>query len=682
MSNGTQQEQRESTASTLDRIESAGTRATSAVRDVGRVVFGDRLGLALFLGAVLWCGALWRVGIFIQDTVTVANALANVADGHLAILDSPYALTLGEQPGLVTVDGQAYGRNYGHVLLALPLLWVLELGAGLVAPKLLLAGAWSLGLVGFSVLVGRFTGRDRLTTLGSLVALGVFAGNVLTVTALPEGVLALVALQLSTILAAALTAVVLYRLVGRFHGDRVGVTAGAAVVAATPIGFWASIPKRHVVTAAVAVVALYCFAVSRERTDRRGTLARAGAYAVLGLLTTVHPFEAFFLFAVLAPVDLLTAPENSLRTVAAVGFVFALSMLPFFTINTLISGNPIESPRILGGSGSGIDTSVTGDSGDGTASGNTGGGDGGGQTPAGDDAPSTGGGGDGGTDSDGDNGAGSPFGGLFEPFAPLVAFAGSFVGYVTDWVGGSLDVLGQHERLYHIFVRSGEIPSISTRVNNFEAIELTLLESLPLAAALLWLPVAAVRRARARVVGAGISTPRRQTDLLAAGFAIVFSLVYLPKLPLHSQITVRYILPVMPLLVYGVARCSPVHRAIEERPRWLFGSYLGTVVGGGVAMTVALTLLDPAIGEAMQLHALVGLGAALVAAVIVGSWPLHDEIRAVAVGLALPAGVTTVFILLAKIEYFSYRVPSDGNPNAFVLDVVRVLAELLPIVPT
>ncbi len=687
MSDGTQQEQRESTASTLDRIESVGTRARSAVRAVGRVVFGDRLGLALFLGAVLWCGALWRVGIFIQDTVTVANALANVADGHLAILDSPYALTLGEQPGLVTVDGQAYGRNYGHVLLALPLLWLLELGAGLVAPKLLLAGAWSLGLVAFSMLVGRFTGRDRLTTLGSLVALGVFAGNLLTVTALPEGVLALVALQLSTILAAALIAVVLYRLVGRFHVDRVGVAAGAAVVAATPVGFWASIPKRHVVTAAAAVIALYCFAVSRERTDRRGTLARAGAYAVLGLLTTVHPFEAFFLFAVLAPVDLVTAPENSLRTVAAVGFVFALSMLPFFTINTLISGNPIESPRILDGRGSGIDTSLTADGGDGTGGGGDGGGDGGSQTPADGGANGTDGGGDGGSgggaNSDGDNGnTGSPFGGFLEAFASLVAFAGSFVGYVTDWVGGSLDVLGQHKRLYHIFVRSGQIPGIPTIVNNFEAIELTLLESFPLAAALLWLPVAAVQRAREWVVGAGITTPRRQTDLLAAGFAVVFTLVYLPQLPLYSQITVRYILPVMPLLVYGVARCSCVHRAVEERPRWLFGSYLGTVVGGGVAMTVALTLLDPAIGEAMQLHALVGLAAALVAAVIVGSWPLHDEIRAVAVGLALPAGVTTVFILLAKIEYFSYRVPSDGNPNAFVLDVVRVLAELLPIVPT
>jgi hypothetical protein len=669
-----------------DRTTSVQKRASSAVRSVGRVAFGDRLGLTLFLGAVLWCGALWRVGIFIQDTVTVANALANVANGHLAILDSPYALTLGEQPGLVEVDDQAYGRNYGHVLLALPLLWLLELGSALVAPKLLLAGAWSLGLVAFAGQVGRLTGREQIAAIGSVGALLVFVGNVLSVTALPEGVLALVALQLSTIFAAAFVAVVLYRLVGRFHGDRMGVVTGAAVVVATPVGFWATIPKRHVITAAAAVIALYCFAVSRDRTDRHGSLSRACSYGVLGLLTTVHPFEAFFLFAVLAPVDLVTAPENSLRSVLLIGLLFGISMLPFFTLNTLISGNPLESPRIISGAGSGLETSLSPDGG----GGGEGGGSGGTQTPADDGGTQTPVDSDGNGSSDGGSGGdatpetetgGTGFlSGIVATFASLLAFTGSLVGFVGDWIGESLDVLGQHERLSHIFVRGGNIPSLNS-VNNFEAIELTLLESFPLAAALVWLPVAAVQGLRKRVVGAGITTARRQTDLLAAGFAIVFALIYLPKLPLHSQITVRYILPVMPLLLYGVARCSFVHRVVADRPGWLLGSYLMIVFVGGTVMTATLAVLEPAIGEAMQLHALVGLGAAIVAAVVVSSWPLHDDTRAVAVGLALPAGVTTVFLLLAKIEYFSYRVPSDDNPAVFALDILRILSELLPVVP-
>lgn len=667
----------------LGRIDIAedGTteRVTETLRALGRLLVGDRLGLALFLGVALWCGALWRVGIFIQDTVTVANALANVADGRLALVDAPYSLTLGPQPGIVEVDGTLYGRNYGHVLLALPFLWVLQGATTLVGTKVLLAGAWSLGLVAFATQAGELVGSRKLRTVLSGVALLVFAGNLATATTLPDGVLALVALQLSTLLAAAFISVFLYRLVRHFHGQTVGLAAGLVVVLATPVGFWATIPKRHVITAAVAVVVLFLFAVSREQPGRRGTLARGGAYAALGLLTTVHPFEAFFLFVVFAVIDVVTAPTYSLRSLVTIGVLFAVSMLPFFILNTLISGNPLESPRILGGYGSGLDTGF-----DPPAEG-----PGGGETDPTPDPTDNGTAGE--NVSDGtatetvreapeeksDSGP-NPIVALV---ATAVGFLSSLVGYVGDWGDRSLAVLSQPERLYHIFIRSGQIPSVSTSLNDYEAIELTLLESLPLAAALVWLPIATLQNVRERVFAAGITTPRGQTDLLAAGFAVAFAFVYLPRLPLVSQITLRYIFPVMPLLIYGVARCGVVRRALEDVPRWALGGYLAAVVGGGLAVTVALSVLNPAIGEAMQFHALVGLATAAVAILVIATWPVHGSQRLTAVGLALPAGATTVFLLIAKIEYFSYRLPGDGNPQAFVLDVVRVLAELLPIFP-
>jgi hypothetical protein len=677
-------------------IAGAYRRAVTAVRQAGTWVFGDRAGLALFLGAVLWLAALWRIGIFIQDTVAVASALANVGAGRLALVDIPYSLTIGPQPGVVEVGGQTFGRNYGHVLLALPVLYLLK-GLSLLAdPKLLLAGGWSLGLVAFAIQVERVTGRRWIATAGSAVALVVFAGNVATARTLPDGILALVALQLTTLLVAGYLAVILYRLVKRFHGGRVGLIAGAAVILATPIGFWATIPKRHVITAGAALLALYLFAVSRQRSDRRGTLARAGAYASLGLLTTVHPFEAFFLFVVLVPVDLLTAPKNTLRGLGLVGLVFVCSLLPFFLLNTLISGNPIQSPRLIGGAGSGIETSFDlPDGGGGVASGDGGAGE--------ISDPS-----DGGTGSTGDPGSasgsdsgllpgligfvtgivtavtgfvGSVAEGVAGVATGFAGFVGSVAGFVGDWGSKSFAVLSDPDRLYHTFLRSGGIPGVITGLNDYEAIELTLLESFPLLAGLAWLPVASVRQMRGRVSASRLSTPRRQTDLLAAGFTIVFVFIYLPRLPLQSQITVRYILPVVPLLVYALARCSFVHRVVQERLRWLVGSYLLTVLVGGSAVTAALAVLDPAIGEAMQFHALVGLAAAAIAALAVVSWPVHGNSRAIGAGLALTAGLTTVFLVFAKVEYFSYRLPSGNNPHVFALDLMRIAAELLPVFP-
>jgi len=630
----------------------------------GRVLFGDRVGLAVFLGTVLWCVAFWRIGIFITDTLTVANALANVADGQLAIEQTPYSLTIGSQPGVVRVGDQTFGRNYGHVFLALPLVWILE-GVSLVTdPRLLLAGGWSLLLITFAGQIRRITGRARALTVGSGVALVIFLLNVALATPLSEKLLPLVALQLSTILATALLATTLYRLISRFHTTQVGVVAGAAVVLATPIGFWASIPKRHIITATAAVVALYCFAVSREGTERRHLVARGLSYAVLGLLTTVHPFEAFFLFVVLAVVDVVTAPSNSPRTLALIAAGFALSLLPFFAINTLISGNPIKSPRLLSGYAGQLDIPdpTSGRSSDGTGNGGAGRASG-----AGERSPGAG------------DGVLARLVGLV---SAVVGFTWSVAEFAIAWVEQSLAVLREPDRLYHTFVRSGQIPGISLRTNDLEAVELTLLESFPLVAAFVWLPASAVQQVRTAVDGAGFGTPTRQTDLLATGFAVVFTLVYLPKLPLHSQITLRYILPVMPLLLYGVVRLSAVNETIATVPRWVVGSYLTVVGVGGMGLVAVLAVIDPAIGEAMQLHALIGLAAAALAVVAIATWPIHRDRRVVAVGLAVPAGATTVFLLLSGIEYFSYQVPNTNvGSELYALDVVRVIADRLPVFP-
>lgn len=655
-------------------------RFDHGVRRVGRAVVGDRTGLGIFLAILVWSVALWRIGFFIQDSVTVANALANVADGSLAIVDSPYALTLGSQPGLVEVDGTAYGRNYGHVLASLPILWVLD-GLALVADlRLVVAAGWSLLVVALGWNIARLTGDDRFETWGSLVALGAFLANVAAVEPLPAQRTELMALQVSTMLAAALLGTVLYRLVSRFHGRRVGVVAGLGVVIATPVGFWTSIPKRHILTAAAVVAILYCFAVSRSGTDWRHRLVRAGAYATVGFLTTLHPFEALFLFLVFVPLDLLTAPTNDWRTLGVVGGVFCLTLLPFFALNTLISGNPLKPPRMLSPVGTGFSLTPDQPSGGG---GEPNGGGNAGNAPASTPEETGAGNAPSGLSGSGGSGDGTEADGwLPEPVRRGLDYTDRIVQFVTKTVESGFAAVQNPTRLYHTFVRSGRIPLMNTSVNNFEAIELALLESFPLAAALFWLPVAAGRRVQRGLDGVLPRTPERQTDLLAACFALVFTFVYLPRLPLVSQITLRYLLPVMPLLAYGVVRLSVVRETIESVPRLLAGGYLVTVVAGGALVTAGLAALDPAIGEAMQFHALLGLATAVVAVVCLCSWPLHRERRAVAAGLALPAGTTTVFLLLTGVEYFHYKLP--GTPpghEPFALDVVRVIAELIPIFP-
>lgn len=618
----------------------------------GELLFGDRRGLALFLGALVLFGLGWRVGFFVSDTVAVANTLVNVVDGSLTVTKSPYALTLGSQPGLYDAGNTVIGRNYGHILVALPLVVLLEAVTALVDLRLVLLAAWVVCLVSFAGQVATLLARPRFKTVGSALALGLFVPGVLWSSPLSRSWIPLVSLQLVVMLAAALSVTLLYRLLARVHGPRVGVAGALALLLASPVTFWASLPKRHVLTGTAVTAGLVLFVYSR-RQQRGALAARSGTYAVLGLLATLHAFEAAFLTLALVPVDLLTAPRNRPRDLAAVALVGLLSLLPVFLLNIALTGNPLKPPRVL----SPVDVGA-------------------GVPDLGSDFPSPGGGA-------GSGGGGSDIIGLLGPVGAAVegylAYLGVVVGFLVESVVTGLDRVSDVDRLWHTFVRSGRIPMsrVDYAVNEHETIELALLEVLPLAGALLVLPVVAARRVRDTAAGglgelrAGLRDPGRATDLLAGTWVATLVVIYIPLLPLHTQITVRYLLPVVPLLVYGVARLGPVRTAVTEESQRLAGGYVTVVVGGTLLVVAVLAFADPAVGEAMQFHALVGLAAGSVLGAVAVTWPLHRSPRAVATALATAAGVTTIFLALTALAYFPY--------GEYALAPVRVAADLLPL---
>lgn len=593
-------------------------------RTVVTVLFGDRVGVTLFLGALVFVAAYWRVGVFVTDNWTVANTMVAVADGHLHVDRIVYGPG-PNTPGMHLVDGRLYGRNYGHVVATLPFVWLLQGLAGVADLRVAVAGLWSLVLLGFAVNLGALLDRPRTgALLGSFVALGAFAANVALATPLPERWIHLLALQSSTLVATALLAVVLYRLGTRVYDRRVGLFAGGTAVLATSLGFWASIPKRHVVTALLLALVLYSFYRSREELAVE-TRYRALAYAWIGLLAWVHAPEALAAFVALVVVDVPTARTNDARTLAVVGGAFLLSLLPFFLTNQLIAGNPIEPPRLLPSYGGGEDVFGLSDTGGGGAGG---GGAGGGGTQLVPPALST----------------------LF------AATVGKFTLFASLFTRGAAVAVTEPDRLYHTFVHSGYIPHVAAR-DGGQAINLALLESMPLLAALGALPAVAVRAARDRPrLRRWLASPAGQTDLLVGVSTLLLVLIYIPRLPLHAMVTVRYLVPVVPGLVYLLVRLSPVRRAVCTNPRSLLFAYAASVLVGGQLLVIALLLTAPSLGEAVQLHAWLGLATAfpLGAWVLVATATDREAPRVGAVLLGLAAGTTTVFLLLSGLVYFAY----------------------------
>ncbi|WP_226004252.1 hypothetical protein [Natrinema salinisoli] len=649
-----------------------------------RLLFGDRTGLTIYLGALALFALYWRVDIFIVDTFAIGNALVAVSEGQLHISQAVYGPTDPSTPGMNIVDGRLYARNYGQVVFALPFLLGLEAIALVADPRIAIAALWSFLVLAFCIQLGRLFGRGRLATLaGCALAFVLFQANLATATALPPRFFPLVALQVSTMVAAGFVPVVLYRLFAHAHGRRVATAAGITGVVLVPIGFWASIPKRHALTALFALIALYGFYRSRVAIadGDEGVAFRALAYATVGATAWIHAPEALALFAVLLPLDLLTARSRDPRTLGIIGGVFFVSLLPFFVTNTLISGNPVKPPRLLSaytggdvlvdnvGTGAGGTESAGGESAGGTASG---GGGSSSETPEGTNSETAEG-------TSGDS--------TTRPTGIGTRLVGGAIGLASAGIDGALDALDifggvlstgfdalDASRLSHVFLRSGRIPGVDYSQTGGQTVELTIAESAPVLGALVAAPVVAVRRiGRTRSVRRQLRDPLTQTDIFAVCYVCLFGLMYLSRLPLHSTITVRYLAPIVPVLLYGVFRLEPIRRIANRELRSVALATCGFAVVGVAVAIATFSAVDWSVGTVVQTHAVVNLTiAGALAAWIVVATRTDRWDRVGALALALAVAAMTVFLLLSGLEYF-------GTGRQFALPIADLLEQYIPI---
>ena len=621
---------------------------TRSVR-AGRLVVGDQRGLALFLGSLCYIALLTRVGIFITDTYTTANAFVALTEGHLSIERAIFGPSL-DTPGMHVVDGQLYGRNYGQLVLSLPAYWLLE-GASVVADlRIALVAVWSLALLWFSIVLGRILDHRRAFALsGCVLALVLFLANVAVATPVPEAIVPVLAMQLTSILAGALVAVFAYRLVGYLATPRAGVVAGVLVVLGTPIGFWAPIPKRHVFTTLCVLLALFAFAKSRDPETPRRNLVHGGAYAAVALLAWIHAPEALVLLVTLVVADLASSPATRFRALPVVGGVFVLALVPFFLTNFLIAGNPFVPPRLLrsfdiADAGSSV-VDPGGADGDPTAD------------------PGSGGSGAGG---------GSIVESLVGLFDAIVTAGTTFVRLL---VGGVETATERTSDLYRTFVRSGYV--VARDGASEEAINLSILESAPVLGSAVAVPLAAVNRLRANFDPRRLRDPRPATALAVVVFTALFTLLYVERLPLHAQVTVRYLIPLYPVSVVGLVLLTPIERVCRKETWTVAWTVAGGVLIGGQVVAAFVLSQGLALGEAFQFHALVGLGLAGVLAVGATATPYTDRFdRVVAGAIGLATAGTVVFSLLVVTAYATGlgRYPVDGGQ---LLPILRVLADLL-----
>lgn len=615
------------------RLAELRERVRPRIHTLGRAVFGDRRGLLVFLFAVAAAMLLWRTTVSINDNYTVINGLVAVSQGRPYVAAPTFGETLAS-PGMVRVDGRAVPRNFAHIVLSLPALWLLQ-GLELVADlRIAAAGLWSGLLLALGITVGDLAGRERAGRLvGSGVALVAFAANVAVATPLDPVHPAFLALQLTTVVVAGLCAVLVYRTLARLHDERVALTAGLAVALASPGLLWASIPKRHVLTAAFALVTLYALVRSREADQPHAARRfRALAYVPIGLTAWLHAAEGFALLLAVVVVDAATARHNDFRSLATVGAAFALSLVPMLVTNALVAGDPLTVPRMLPPYDSGSDAVRF---------------------------VSEGGGGGGSGSGGGTSGVPSILVPLVDATLrlaePLLAALERALVFVTFIERGVDAATGQPSKLYHTFLRSGYVGTEGSGATGL-AINLAFVEALPLAGAVVAVPVVAARRLRTVDLASlrdRLAAPHATADLFAVAYGVVLTLVYLRRFPIHASITVRYIYPLFPLAIYAVTRLPAARAVVHERGRAIAFTYASGVLIGGQLTLLVVVANGYGVDEAMQGYALL----AVAVAGLLAAWSLATalgrcEHRVGAVLFGLAGAATTNVVCLVAYYYF------------------------------
>jgi len=572
-----------------------------------RVCFGDRGGLFVFLVSLTVMMLLWRFQVTISDNFTLANGMAALGDGHLHVTEPVYGESLGS-PGMKEINGRAYPRNIGQLVVSLPALVVLRAVTTLMDLHVAVAASWSLLILASTVTAGHLINRQATTgVLGSGLGLAAFIGNLLMAKPARVENLALPALQLTSLLLAGCTAVLVYRLCRRTYDRRVGLGAGLATGLATPTLLWATIPKRHVPVAALAVASLYLLYCSRiadtTETYRRYRLL---AYAPVGLSAWVFVGAGVTLAVALAIADVTTARENGRRTVAGIGGIVLASLIPFFVTNLLVSGDPLTSPGMLPQY----------------------------STPASGQA----------ANSAGSDSSTAIRGATANSRVPVILHQGAYL--LEQYYYGLRVVVTEPDRLATVFVRSGWNERVS--VDTGGAIELSFIESMPLVGGLVGVPALLVRRLHDGKVPA-----IHASTLFIVIYAVVTLLFYLRWLPAYGQLTVRYLFVLYPLSVYALVKLPWVRVALRTHGRLLVWTYIGTVLIWGQLLLAWLGVINASFPEAMQALALVGLGTAA----ILGAWSLtsasgRDSPRLGAIALGLAGSSATILYLIVIVFFY------------------------------
>lgn len=240
----------------------------------------------------------------------------------------------------IAVAGHLYGKfSYSLLVLSLPVYSALKNIDILYGAHLFLLQIWALS-GGISVYLLAKTWKIKNAVFGGFVSYFILlivnlrSFNPIYFSKWGE----LISIEFTNILLTSFLIVIVFLLFKKMFSTKIAIFASLFIIFATPISFYSISLKHHSLALFLTVLAFYFFYIYQEKKDIKFIYA---AYVLAGLCVWTRTLDGAALMLSLLIIDILFF-RRGIKHIALICMIILISLIPFFTFNQLILGNPFS----------------------------------------------------------------------------------------------------------------------------------------------------------------------------------------------------------------------------------------------------------------------------------------------------------------------------------------------------
>ncbi|MCZ7403132.1 MAG: glycosyltransferase family 39 protein [Candidatus Methanoperedens sp.] len=297
----------------------------------------NKIPIFLFLSSMFIFLSFAGTRIFISDEGVILNQFYSLIHGSLSLDTGKINIIKGVY---LFFDGHIYGKfSYSLLILSLPFYYIMRAIEFLYGAHLFLLQLWAMcgGIIVYLIL--KYRNLKYAELLGAISYFIMIGANIVLFKPIyfPKWG-ELLSIEFTDILISSFLVVFVYLLFRNFFGDKIAMFTSFFVILATPISFYAISLKHHALTLFLTVLAFFFFYKYIEKKENKFMYF---AYILAGLCVWTRVLDGAVLLSTLLITDIIIF-RRKIKYIIFISLIITGSLLPFFTLNYLILGNPVS----------------------------------------------------------------------------------------------------------------------------------------------------------------------------------------------------------------------------------------------------------------------------------------------------------------------------------------------------